>query len=164
MGGVGCREEEFAGKIGSKEILECMQNEILTDDYAAYEMDWLLALEIRRPLNINHKQLNCKVRCWHGMSDDITPLGAAMWMQREMKNFLLYAVEGATHNIFMDFSIVRALLSDINEEVLTLKGKSADKSDAIVHNDNENPDDLQITKSIDDDNEPLASQKNNPWS
>lgn len=65
-----------------------------------------MALEAQKPMGYNHKLLKCSIKCWHGMDDSITPLGAAMWMQREMDHFLLFAVEGATHNIHLDFAIV----------------------------------------------------------
>jgi hypothetical protein len=43
-----------------------------------------------------------------------------MWTQREMQAFLLFAVEGATHNIHLDFAIVRALFADLCAEDVTL--------------------------------------------
>lgn len=95
------------------EILERLGSDHLGDSYPAYELDWLLALEIQKPLGYNHKSIKAPVKCWHGMDDSITPLGASMWMQREMDNFLLYAVEGATHNIHLDLAIVKALFADI---------------------------------------------------
>ena len=57
------------------------------------------------------------------MDDSITPLGAAMWMQREMDSFLLYAVEGATHNIHLDLPIVKAMFADICAENLAGKAR-----------------------------------------
>lgn len=83
-----------------------------------YELDWLLALETTKPLGYNHKNLDCSIKCWHGMEDTITPLGAAMWMQREMDHFLLFAVEGATHNINLDFAIVKAVFVDIKADYI----------------------------------------------
>jgi hypothetical protein len=83
-----------------------------------YELDWLLALETTKPLGYNHRDLDCSIKCWHGMDDSITPLGAAMWMQREMNHFLLFAVEGATHNIHLDFAIVKAVFADIKADYI----------------------------------------------
>ena len=50
------------------------------------------------------------------MDDTVVPLGTAMWIQREMKKFLLFAVEGATHNILLDMSIIKAVFLDIVKE------------------------------------------------
>jgi hypothetical protein len=44
-----------------------------------------------------------------------------MWTQREMQVFLLFAVEGATHNIHLDFPIVKALFADLLAEEVTIK-------------------------------------------
>jgi hypothetical protein len=55
------------------------------------------------------------------MDDTMVPLGAAMWLQREMKKFLLFAVEGATHNILLDMSIMRAVFTDIVKEATDVR-------------------------------------------
>lgn len=121
MGSVGYREKLIGQDVHVREILDCMQDEVSTEDYAAYELDWMVALEIRHPFAFSHRALKCAVKCWHGMDDDVCPLGVAMWMQREMSQFLLFAVEGATHNIHLDFSIVKALFADICAEAMTAK-------------------------------------------
>lgn len=94
MGQIGFREKDFARDIHHHEILEQIHQEVTCDNYKSFEIDWLLALEKRKPFPFNHRALSCKIRCWHGMDDDVSPIGAAMWMQREMKEFLLFAVEG----------------------------------------------------------------------
>jgi hypothetical protein len=107
----------------NREILERLGADHLGDSYAAYELDWLLALEVQKPLGYNHRSLRVPIKCWHGMDDTITPLGAAMWMQREMDSFLLFAVEGATHNIHLDLAIVKAVFADICAENLLSEAK-----------------------------------------
>lgn len=107
----------------NREILERLGDDHLGDSYAAYELDWLLALEVQKPLGYNHRSIKVPIKCWHGMDDSITPLGAAMWMQREMDSFLLYAVEGATHNIHLDLAIVKAMFADICAENLAGKAR-----------------------------------------
>ncbi len=121
MGSIGNREKTCIHDPFSKEVLDRMNTDHLGDAFKAYEHDWLLALEVQKEFGFSHKSLKCAVKCWHGMDDSITPLGAAMWMQREMDHFLLYAVEGATHNIHLDFSIAKAVFTDIAAEVLATK-------------------------------------------
>jgi hypothetical protein len=90
-------------------------------DYKAYEADWLLSLEITKKIGIAYTETDVAIKCWHGMDDTMVPLGAAMWMQREMKRFLLFAVEGATHNILLDMSIMRAVFMDIVKEATEVR-------------------------------------------
>ncbi|KAI8910142.1 Alpha/Beta hydrolase protein [Gorgonomyces haynaldii] len=140
MGTIGFRERECANELHAKEILECMHEEVYGDDYNAYELDWLLALEIRKQFPYNHRTVKAPVKCWHGMDDDVAPLGAAMWLQREMNQFLLYAVEGATHNILLDFAIVRAVLADVSAEHMVLfkpeeKPQEADAQEKVEKKD-----------------------------
>jgi hypothetical protein len=75
MGTIGSRELESAKETYIRQILETMHDEVSNEDYKAYEMDWMLALEVRKPLPYNHRSLEVKVRCWHGMDDDVAPLG-----------------------------------------------------------------------------------------
>ena len=121
MGVIGSRERSIIHNSFSKEVLDRLGSTFLNDDFKAYELDWLLALEIKKPFGFTHNGMKCNIKCWHGMEDSISPLGAAMWMQREMDHFLLYAVEGATHNINLDMSIVKAVFSDICAEDISAK-------------------------------------------
>ena len=121
MGVIGSRERTIIHDSFAKEVLDRLGSNHLNDDFKAYELDWLLALEIKKPFGFSHNGMKCSVKCWHGMEDSISPLGAAMWMQREMDHFLLYAVEGATHNINLDMSIVKAVFSDICAEDISVK-------------------------------------------
>ncbi|KAJ3305343.1 hypothetical protein HDV03_001636 [Kappamyces sp. JEL0829] len=121
MGTIGNREKEVCNDPFAREILERMGADHLGDGFPSFELDWLLALEVQKPLGYNHKSIKASIKCWHGMDDSITPLGAAMWMQREMDHFLLYAVEGGTHNIHLDFAITKALFADICAEVMASK-------------------------------------------
>eukprot|EP00842_Homolaphlyctis_polyrhiza_P000313 jgi/Hompol1/1282/HPOL_001159-RA len=123
MGKIGSREQLNSQDLLVHAILERTDLDHRNDAYKAFELDWLLALEIGKPFGFDHRKLDCSVKCWHGMDDSVSPLGAAMWMQREMKHFLLYAVEGATHNILLDFAIVRALFADIAKEAATVLPK-----------------------------------------
>jgi pimeloyl-ACP methyl ester carboxylesterase len=127
MGKIGSREKGAVHDLYAKEVLDVMNADHLGDAFKAYELDWLLALEVQKPLGFNHRSLKCAVKCWHGMDDSITPLGAAMWMQREMDHFLLYAVEGATHNIHLDFAIAKAVFADIAAEVMASKADELKK-------------------------------------
>lgn len=120
MGVIGYRERDTTTDQYVYEILDRVGQDARSDAYKAYELDWLLALEVKKPFGFDHRRISCAIRCWHGMDDNISPLGAAMWMQREMKNFLLYAVEGATHNIYLDFSIMKAVFADIQQEAIQL--------------------------------------------
>ena len=113
------REEEQVAPVRS--ILDRMGQENAGSDYKACEVDWLLSLEITKPMNLNYRDMNVAIKCWHGMDDSFVPLGTAMWMQREMKQFLLYAVEGATHNILLDMSIIRAVFTDIIKEATEVR-------------------------------------------
>lgn len=56
-----------------------------------------------------------------------------MWTQREMKAFLLFAVEGATHNILLDFAIVKAVFADLCAEEVArrIALKNADAADSL---------------------------------
>jgi hypothetical protein len=75
MGTIGSRELECASDIHHKQILETIHGEVVQEDYKMYELDWMLALEVRKPLPYNHRTMDCNVRCWHGMKDDVAPLG-----------------------------------------------------------------------------------------
>jgi pimeloyl-ACP methyl ester carboxylesterase len=132
MGKIGSREKGAVHDLYAKEVLDVMNADHLGDAFKAYELDWLLALEVQKPLGFNHRGLKCAVKCWHGMDDSITPLGAAMWMQREMDHFLLYAVEGATHNIHLDFAIAKAVFTDIAAEIMASKADEL-KKEAELH-------------------------------
>ncbi|KAJ3255333.1 hypothetical protein HK103_006356 [Boothiomyces macroporosus] len=127
MGAIGAREKDILNDGYSKRILEKCKLEHDGDSYKAYELDWLLALEVQHKFSFDHRKLKCSVKCWHGMDDSITPLGAAMWMQREMDHFLLYAVEGATHNIHFDGAIVKAVFADICADALARKAKETEE-------------------------------------
>ncbi|KAL2912786.1 hypothetical protein HK105_207673 [Polyrhizophydium stewartii] len=116
MGQIGVREQVNANDTFVYEVLKRVAQDHTNDAFKAFELDWLLALEINKKFGFDHRSLQCSIKCWHGMDDTVAPLGAAMWMQREMKHFLLYAVEGATHNILLDFAIVKAIFSDIAKE------------------------------------------------
>lgn len=75
MGTIGTRELESSKETRVSQILETIHDEVIQEDYKAYELDWLLALEIRKQLPYNHKGMDVKIRCWHGMDDDVSPLG-----------------------------------------------------------------------------------------
>jgi pimeloyl-ACP methyl ester carboxylesterase len=130
MGCIGEREEDQS--VLTMEALARMGQENSSSDYKACEADWLLSMEITRPMNINYKSIDVAVRCWHGMDDNVVPLGTAMWMQREMKRFLLFAVEGATHNILLDMGIMRAVFSDIVKEATEVRIKAFSSSNEVV--------------------------------
>jgi pimeloyl-ACP methyl ester carboxylesterase len=142
MGAIGNRESNSIHDPFVREVLDRVSADHLGDSYPAYELDWLLALEVQKPLGYNHKSLKCSIKCWHGMDDSITPLGAAMWMQREMDHFLLFAVEGGTHNIHLDFAIVKALFADIKAEHISrqaaaVKEQTEDVIQQDVHSNQE---------------------------
>jgi pimeloyl-ACP methyl ester carboxylesterase len=123
MGKIGSREKVVIHDLYSKEILDVMNADYLAEGFKSYELDWMLALEVQKPMGFTHRSIKCAIKCWHGMEDSITPLGAAMWMQREMDHFLLYAVEGATHNIHLDFAIAKAVFTDIAAEIMSGKAE-----------------------------------------
>ncbi|KAH9274831.1 hypothetical protein BASA83_002540 [Batrachochytrium salamandrivorans] len=129
MGAIGSREAINTRDRFVHQVLERVNEDHIGDAYKAFEIDWLLALEINKPFGFDHRTLQCAVKCWHGMDDTVSPLGAAMWMQREMKQFLLYAVEGATHNILLDFAIVRAIFADISKEAAMILVKPIIETD-----------------------------------
>jgi pimeloyl-ACP methyl ester carboxylesterase len=131
MGSIGAREQIVVHDPYVREILDRMNNEHLGDGFPAYELDWLLALEIKHKFDYNHRKLKCSIKCWHGMDDTIAPLGAAMWMQRETDHFLLYAVEGASHNIHLDFAIVKAVFADICAENMSLEVEKLSSETAV---------------------------------
>lgn len=133
MGSIGYREGNVIHNRFHKEILERVGSDHLSESFKAYEHDWLLALEIQKPFPYSHRQLKCSIKCWHGMEDSITPLGAAMWMQREMDHFLLFAVEGASHNIHLDMAIVKAVFADVIAENLTNSIKSMKESEETLN-------------------------------
>lgn len=74
MGSIGLREQNATHNLYTKEILDTVHGEV-GDEYKSYELDWMLALELRHALPYNHRTLECRIRCWHGMDDDICPLG-----------------------------------------------------------------------------------------
>jgi pimeloyl-ACP methyl ester carboxylesterase len=119
LGPMSLREESTLESFAS--TLEKIGIENASSDYKACESDWLLSLEITKKMNIPFNNIDVPIRCWHGMDDTIIPLGSVMWIQREMKRFLLFAVEGATHNIHMDMSIIRAVFSDIVKEATDIR-------------------------------------------
>ena len=119
LGLLSAREEETASIHPS--ALEKIGIENASSDYKACESDWLLSLEMTHKMEIPFSSIDVPVRCWHGMDDNIVPLGSVMWLQREMKKFLLFAVEGATHNIHLDMSILKAVFSDIVKEATDIR-------------------------------------------
>ena len=139
----------------------------LGDGFAAFELDWLLALEVSKKLGYKHRSLKCAIKCWHGMDDSITPLGSAMWMQREMDHFLLYAVEGATHNIHLDFSITKALFADICAEVMASKtaALASEQEKEVEPSAGETtPDTVQSTETVVDQAQSSLPTPENIWS
>ena len=62
MGEIGVREEQLSEE--KVQILQRMGHENLGSDYKAYEADWLLALEITKPMDIVFKNLEVAIKCW----------------------------------------------------------------------------------------------------
>jgi pimeloyl-ACP methyl ester carboxylesterase len=146
MGKIGSREKGAVHDLYAKEVLDVMNADHQGDAFKAYELDWLLALEVQKPLGFSHRSLKCAVKCWHGMEDSITPLGAAMWMQREMDHFLLYAVEGATHNIHLDFAIAKAVFADISAEIMASKADELKKETEAIEVNEPVPENVQTAE------------------
>ncbi|KAJ1327131.1 hypothetical protein BSLG_010478 [Batrachochytrium salamandrivorans] len=101
MGAIGSREAINTRDRFVHQVLERVNEDHIGDAYKAFEIDWLLALEINKP------------------HVDATGDEAV----------LLYAVEGATHNILLDFAIVRAIFADISKEAAMILVKPIIETD-----------------------------------
>ncbi|KAI8896341.1 hypothetical protein BC833DRAFT_515962, partial [Globomyces pollinis-pini] len=57
MGNIGLREREVIHDLYSKEVLERVGQDHLGEGYSAYELDWLLALEVQHKFDFDHRKL-----------------------------------------------------------------------------------------------------------
>lgn len=65
MGVIGHREEDQSGH--TRRVLKRIGQENMGSDYKAYEADWLLSLEITKPIGISYTGAGAAIKCWCGL-------------------------------------------------------------------------------------------------
>ncbi|RKO86744.1 hypothetical protein BDK51DRAFT_32534 [Blyttiomyces helicus] len=80
--------------------------------YDACELDRMLTMEIARPMGFQYWEVDYPVRCWHGVEDEIVPVGTALWLQTRCRDFRVAVVPEGSHNLTLDLDVIRAVFED----------------------------------------------------
>jgi pimeloyl-ACP methyl ester carboxylesterase len=117
IGSVSAREAEYLTVPLIRHVLSILAQDDADMGYVAYEVDWLLALEMTRPMGRDVRTFTAPILCWHGVDDAVIPLGSVLWAQREMPAFKVNAIAKGKHNLLLDLDVMALVFDDVMQEV-----------------------------------------------
>lgn len=132
-GYVGPREQAWLSLPLMQEVLYRIADDNLGSGYPAYEVDWLLAIENIKPMNVSYKDVPIDIKIWHGMDDKLVPLGAVMWLQKEIPGLVLNVVRDSSHNIALDLDAMNMIFDDVKLDIIRIKNLQRDQGQNLLN-------------------------------